>query len=68
MSFAVGDKVEVIQILFLGRWIEAGETGYVEGRGVSPVGQDLYRVRLQRDGKLCHFAPSEIEIVEESKS
>lgn len=60
MSFGIGDEVEVITALYLGRWIEPLERGEITGRHCSPAGQEVYTVKLQ-DGKEYTFAPSEIE-------
>jgi len=62
MSFGIGDKVEVIIALYLGRWIEPLERGKVVGRHCSPAGQEVYGVRLE-DGEEYVFAPSEISEV-----
>lgn len=64
MSFGIGDRVEVITALFIGRWISPLEKGEVVGREVSPAGQELYRVKLETDNNTYCFAPSEIEKVE----
>lgn len=59
MSFGIGDKVEVITTLYLGRWIKPLEKGEVVGRHCSPAGQEVYKVRLE-DGKEYTFAPGEV--------
>jgi len=67
MSYGVGAKVETIGgEYYLGRWIRPLETGVVIGRHISPVGQEVYDVQLDEDGKKYTFAPSEIEEVEEA--
>jgi len=63
MSFGIGNRVEVITVLYLGRWISPLEKGEVVGREVSPVGQELYRVKLETDNTTYAFAPSEIDEV-----
>ena len=60
MSFGINTKVEVISTVYLGRWVQPFERGFVEGRHVSPAGQEVYDVMLG-DGKVYTFAPSEIE-------
>ena len=64
MSFGIGDKVEVIDTLYLGRWIYPLEKGIVEGRHCSLAGQEVYRVKLETDNTTYTFAPSEIDEVE----
>ena len=59
MSFGINTKVEVISTVYLGRWVQPFERGFVEGRHVSPAGQEVYDVMLG-DGKVYTFAPSEI--------
>ena len=63
MSFGIGDRVEVITALYLGRWIYPLEKGIVEGRDCSATGQEVYRVKLETDNTTYTFAPSEIEEV-----
>lgn len=59
MSLEIGDSVEVITAVYLGRWIEPFEKGEIVGRHCSPAGQEVYDVRLA-DGKVYTFAPGEI--------
>jgi len=63
MSFGIGNKVEIINSMYLGRWIEPLEKGEIIGRHCSPSGQEVYDVKLE-DGKKYTFAPSELEITE----
>lgn len=65
MSYGIGAVVEVIGAVYLGRWIEPLERGVVVGRHVSPSGQEVYEVRLDRDDKEYTLAPGEVEEVEE---
>lgn len=65
MSYGIGATVEVIVELCLGRWIRPGERGRVVGRHCSPAGDEVYEVRL-KDGKVCTFAPREIDEIEEA--
>ena len=65
MSFGIGDRVEVITALYLGRWIYPLERGEVIGRHCSPAGQEVYDVMLE-DGKEYVFAPSDIEYHKET--
>jgi len=64
MSFGIGSRVEVVTVLYLGRWIYPLEKGVVEGRNCSPAGQEVYRVKLETDNNTYTFASSEIEEVE----
>ena len=64
MSFGIGDRVEVITALYLGRWIYPFEKGVVEGRHCSPAGQEVNNVKLETDNTTYTFAPSEINEVE----
>lgn len=59
MSYGIGDKVEVITCVFLGRWIMPLETGEIIGRHCSPAGQEVYDVLLG-DGETYTFTPGEI--------
>ena len=67
MSFSIGQRVEVITTLYLGKWIYPGEQGVIEGRHCSPAGQEVYDVRLD-DGRKYTFAPSEVEGVENDRA
>ena len=64
MSFGIGSRVEVITVLYLGRWIYPLEKGIVEGRHCSPAGQEVYNVKLETDNNTYTFASSDIEEVE----
>lgn len=66
MSFGIGDTVEVISALYLGRWVEPLERGEIIGRHCSAAGQEVYDVRLS-DGKDYTFAPIEIEKIKRGK-
>jgi len=62
----IGARVEVITQQFLGRWIAPLEKGEVVGSHISPAEQDVYDVRLDRDGKVYIFSTGEIEELEEA--
>jgi len=62
MSFGIGDRVEIITDVFLGRWIYPGEGGEIVARNCSPAGQETYRVKLG-DGETFTFVPGEIKSV-----
>ena len=64
MSFAIGSRVEVVTVLYLGRWIFPLEKGIVEGRQCSPAGQEVYNVKLETDNTSYTFAPGDISEVE----
>jgi len=55
----MGDPVEVITALYLGRWLDPLEKGEIVGRHCSPAGQEVYDVRLE-DGKVYTLAPGQI--------
>lgn len=61
MSYGIGARVEVIAGCYIGRWIEPLESGEIIRRCTAPSGQEVYRVRLDKDGKEYTFTPSEIE-------
>jgi len=67
MSYGIGAIVEVIGVVYLGRWVEPLERGIVVGRHVSPAGQEVYDVRLDVDGKYYTFGPGEIEELEAAR-
>ena len=64
MSYGIGDTVQVIDSVYLGRWIYPLEKGIVEGRHCSPAGQEVYRVKLETDNTTYTFAPGDIDEVE----
>lgn len=67
MSYGIGSKVEVIEAVYLGRWIYPMEKGVIVGRHCSPAGQEVYDVELQKDGVTYTFPPDGIEEVREAE-
>ncbi|GAI96544.1 unnamed protein product [marine sediment metagenome] len=68
MSYGIGAIVEVIGVVYLGRWIEPLERGIVTDSYLSPAGQQVYDVRLDKDGEEYTFAPGEIEELEAGRN
>jgi len=60
-TIGIGEKVEIIKAVYLGRWITPLEQGEIVSRHCSPSGQEVYEVELN-DGHIFTFAPDEIDI------
>ena len=65
MSYGIGTKVEIIEVVFQDTWIRPLEKGVIVNRHVSPVGQEVYDVALDTGG-IYRFSPSEIAEIEEA--
>lgn len=66
MSFGIGAEIEVITMIYLGRWVYPFQRGIIERRHVSPAGQEIYEVRLT-DNEVYMFAPGEIEEINKGR-
>jgi len=63
MSYRIGATVQIIEQVYLGRWIVPLETGEIIGRHTSPAGQEVYDVRMDKDGKEYVFVSANLQEV-----